>query len=138
VAGTDFNPNWGQSGFGTAAQVSIGGNNTRFYPNFNYQGIQIGSNQNLTGFQFLHLDYYTANAGTLNVFLICPPGSPGGQAPWEKPFSLTVPTAAGWNSIDIPLSHFTPIVALNNVFQFKFDGGNGSTSFYVDNILFRK
>lgn len=138
VAGTDFNPNWGQSGFGSATQTAIGGNNALFYPNFNYQGIQIGSNQNLTGYQFLHVDYYSANASTLNIFLICPPGSPGGQAPWEKPFSLTVPTAAGWNSIDIPLSHFTPIVALNNVFQFKFDGGNGSTSFYLDNILFRK
>jgi hypothetical protein len=138
VGGTDFNPNWGQSGFGTATEVSIGGNNARFYPNFNYQGIQIGSNQNLTGYQFLHVDYYSANASTLNIFLICPPGSPGGQSPWEKSFSLTVPTAAGWNSIDIPLSHFTPIVALNNVFQFKFDGGTGSQSFYLDNILFRK
>jgi hypothetical protein len=138
VSGTDFNPNWGQSGFATATQVTIGGNNTLYYPNFNYQGIQIGSNQNLTGYQFLHVDYYSANASTLNIYLICPPGSPGGQAPWEKSFSLTVPTAAGWNSIDIPLSHFTPIVALNNVFQFKFDGGTGSQAFYIDNILFRK
>jgi hypothetical protein len=138
VSGTDFNPNWGQSGFATATQVTIGGNNTLYYPNFNYQGIQIGSNQNLTGYQFLHVDYYSANASTLNIYLICPPGSPGGQAPWEKSFSLAVPTAAGWNSIDIPLSHFTPIVALNNVFQFKFDGGTGSQAFYIDNILFRK
>lgn len=136
VAGTDLFPNWGQST--QFAEVAIGGNNAIRYSNFNYQGIQIGSNQNLTGYQFLHVDYYSANAGNLNIFLICPPGSPGGQAPWEKSFGLTVPTAAGWNSIDIPLSHFTPIVALNNVFQFKFDGGNGSQTFYLDNILFRK
>jgi hypothetical protein len=136
VAATDLYPNWGQST--QFAEVAIGGNNAIRYSNFNYQGIQIGSNQNLTGYQSLHVDYYSANAGTLNIYLICPPGSPGGQAPWEKPFGLTVPTAAGWNSIDIPLSHFTPIVALNNVFQFKFDGGNGSQTFYLDNILFRK
>lgn len=138
VAGTDYNPNWGQSGFGSATQTTIGGNNTRVYPNFNYQGIQFGSNQNLTGYQFLHIDYYSANATTLNVFLICPPGSPGGQAPWEKPVALAVPTASGWNSIDIPLSSFTPQVALNNAFQLKFDGGNGSQTIYLDNILFRK
>lgn len=132
LAGSDFFPNWGQSTVVT--QVPVAGNNTLKYANFNYQGLQLASNQNLSSYQFLHLDYYSANAGTLNAFLICPPGSPGGTAPWEKAFSLPVPTA-GWNSIDIPLSHFTPQVALNNVFQFKFDGGGGS-EIYLDNIYF--
>ncbi len=132
VAGTDFNPNWGQATVVT--QVPIGGNNTLLYTGLNYQGIQIGSNQNVSGKTFLHLDYYSANSTALNIYLICPPGSPGGQAPWEKAYPLTVPTANGWNSVDIPLSYFTPIVALNNVFQFKFDG-NGTI--YLDNILFR-
>jgi hypothetical protein len=132
VAGTDFNPNWGQATVVT--QVPIAGNNTLLYTGLNYQGIQFGSNQNLTGKTFLHLDFYTANSTALNVYIICPPGSPGGQVPWEKAFTLTVPTVAGWNSIDIPLSHFTPQVALNNVFQMKFDG-NGTI--YLDNILFR-
>ena len=136
VAGTDYFPNWGQST--QFAEVAIGGNNAIRYSNFNYQGIQIGSNQNLTGYQFLHVDYYSANPGTLNVFIISPPGSPGGQAPFEKSVSVPVPTATGWNSIDIPLSSFTPQVALNDVFQFKFDGGTGTQTFYLDNILFRK
>lgn len=134
IAGTDFNPNWGQTTVVT--QTPIAGNNTLRYGNFNYQGMQLGSNQDVSSYGFLHLDYYSANAGTLNVFLICPPGSPGGQAPWEKAFTLPVPTN-GWNSVDIPLSHFTPIVALNNVFQLKFDGGGGSTIF-LDNIYFWK
>lgn len=134
IPGSDLNPNWGQSTVVT--QTPIAGNNTLYYRNFNYQGLQLGSNQNLSTFQFLHLDYYSANAGTLNVFLICPPGSPGGTAPWEKAFSLPVPTA-GWNSVDIPLSQFTPQVALNNVFQLKFDGGGGS-DIYLDNIYFWK
>jgi hypothetical protein len=50
------------------------------------------------------------------------------------PYTLAVPTASGWNSVDIPLSAFSP-VALNNVFQLKFEG-NGTI--YLDNILFRK
>lgn len=132
IPGSDFFPNWGQSTVVT--QVPIGGNNTLKYTNFNYQGLQLATNQNVSTYQYLHLDYYSANAGTLNAFLICPPGSAGGTAPWEKAFSLTVPTA-GWNSIDIPLSSFTPQVALNNVFQFKFDGGTGS-DIYLDNIYF--
>ena len=132
LPGSDFFPNWGQSTVVT--QTPISGNNTLRYSNFNYQGLQLAANQNLSSYQFLHLDYYSANAGTLNAFLISPPGSPGGTAPWEKAFSLPVPTA-GWNSVDIPLSHFTPQVALSSVFQFKFDGGTGSDIF-LDNIYF--
>jgi hypothetical protein len=132
VAGSDFNPNWGQATVVT--QPSIAGNTTLLYTGLNYQGLQFGSNQNVASKQFLHIDYYSGNSTALNVYLICPPNSPGGSAPWEKAYVLPVPTANGWNSVDIPLSHFTPQVALNNVFQLKFDG-NGTI--YLDNILFR-
>ena len=57
--------------------------------------------------------------------------SPG---PVETPFTLTVPTA-GWSSVDIPLSAFSP-VALNNIIQFKFDGGTGTSNIFLDNIYF--
>ncbi|MFN4285632.1 MAG: Ig-like domain-containing protein [Lacibacter sp.] len=124
VPGTDFFPNWGQTTVVT--QVPIAGNNTLRYTNFNYQGIQLGSNIDVSSYGFLHLDYYTTTASQLRVFLI----SPG---PVETPYSLTVPTA-GWNSVDIPLTAFAP-VALNNVFQFKFDLGNGD-EVYLDNIYF--
>ena len=123
VAGTDLNPNWGQAT--QTSQVSVAGNNTLFFSGLNYQGIQLGSNQNVSGMTHLHLDFWTANSTSLNVFLI----SPG---PAEKPFTLTVPTS-GWTSIDIPLTTFTPTVDLANVFQFKFEG-NGNI--YLDNILF--
>lgn len=122
VAGTDLNPNWGQATVVT--QVPIAGNNTLRYAGLNYQGIQLGSNQNLTAMTHLHLDFWTANSTALKVFLI----SPG---PVETPYELTVPTS-GWTSIDIPLSSFAP-VDLSNVFQFKFEG-NGDI--YLDNILF--
>ncbi|GAB4398222.1 MAG: hypothetical protein OHK0053_16430 [Microscillaceae bacterium] len=126
IAGTDFNPNWGQSGFTTATEIAIQGNNTRSYPNFNYQGIQLASAQDVSSYGFLHLDYYSANATTLNVFLISPPN--------ETPYALSVPTS-GWNSVDIPLSAFAG-VDLSQVLQFKFDGGNGGTNILLDNIYF--
>ncbi|MDX2302762.1 MAG: hypothetical protein NW226_08170 [Microscillaceae bacterium] len=128
VAGSDLNPNWGQSGFSTSGPTLIAGNNTLAYTNFNYQGLQLGSSQNVSSFGFLHLDYYSTNATSLNVFLI----SPG---PVETPFVLNVPTS-GWNSVDIPLSAFSP-VNLSDVIQFKFDGGTAS-DVYVDNIYFWK
>ncbi|MBP6430445.1 MAG: hypothetical protein KA319_01660 [Ferruginibacter sp.] len=127
VAGTDFNPNWGQST--AVTQTPIVGNNTLRYATFNYQGIQLGSNQNVSSYGFLHLDFYSANATQLKVYLI----SPG---PVETPFTLTVPTS-GWSSVDIPLSAFSP-VALNNIIQMKFDGGTGTSDIFLDNIYFWK
>lgn len=123
IAGSNLNPGWGQAT--QVSQVSIAGNNTLLYTGLNYQGIELGSSQNVSTMTHLHLDFWTANSTQLNVFII----SPG---PAEKLFSLTVPTS-GWTSIDIPLTAFSPTVNLANVFQFKFEG-NGNI--YLDNILF--
>jgi hypothetical protein len=125
IAGTDLNPNWGQAT--QVTQVPVAGNNTLVYTGLNYQGMQLGSNQNVSTMTHLHLDFWTANSTELRVFLI----SPG---PAEKPITLTVPTS-GWSSVNIPLTDFTPVVNLNSVFQFKFEG-NGKI--YLDNILFYK
>lgn len=122
IAGTNLNPNWGQATVVT--QVSIQGDNTLKYTGLNYQGIQLGSAQNVSALGFLHLDFWSANSISLKVYLI----SPG---PVETPFALTVPTS-GWSSVDIPLSAFAP-VNLSNVFQLKFDG-NGDI--FLDNIYF--
>ena len=122
IAGTNLNPNWGQSTI--VSQQQISGNNTLKYTGLNYQGIQLGSNQNVSSMGFLRLNYWTANSTSLKVYLI----SPG---PVETAYTLTVPTS-GWNTVDIPLSAFSP-VNLSNVIQLKFDG-NGDI--YLDNILF--
>lgn len=125
VPGTDFNPNWGQAT--VVSQIPIAANNTLKYAGLNYQGMQLGSSQNVSSYAFLHLDYYSTNSSSLNIYLI----SPG---PVEKPFILNVPTGggSGWKSVDIPLSAFAP-VNLSNVIQFKFDG-NGDI--FLDNIFF--
>ncbi len=126
IPGTNLNPGWGQS---TAfSLLTIQNDTTMKYGNLNYQGIELGSNQNLTaaGMQYLHLDFWNANSTNLGVFLI----SPG---PVETRVSLVPPGATEtWVSVDIPLSSFAP-VDLTNVFQFKFDG-NGTI--YLDNIFF--
>lgn len=124
IAGSNYNPNWGQSTVTT--QVAIAGNNTLKYAGLNYQGLELGSAQNVASKNFLHIDYYTANSSNLKIFLI----SPG---PIEKSYTLTVPSIGGWKSIDIPMSSFAP-VNLTNVIQIKFEG-NGDI--YLDNIYFR-
>lgn len=124
ISGVDYNPNWGQSTLVT--QETIEGNNTLVYSGLNYQGTDFAGNpQDVSGKTYLHLDYYTANSSSLNVYLI----SPG---PIETAYSLSVPSDAEWTSIDIPLSAFSP-VDLANIFQLKFDG-NGDV--YLDNIYF--
>jgi len=121
LEGTDY-PDWGQAT--VVSQVQIAGNNTLKFAGLNYQGIQLAANQNVTGMQYLHLDFWTVSSSLLNVVLI----SPG---PVEKGYSLTVPTS-GWVSVDIPLAQFAP-VNLANIFQLKFDG-NGDI--YLDNLYF--
>ena len=124
VAGTNLNPNWGQAT--TVSEINFNGNKILKYGGLNYQGTQLGSNQNVTSMNFLHVDYWSANSSNLNIFII----SPG---PVETAYALNVPTG-GWQSIDIPLSAFQP-VNLSNVFQFKFDG-NGDI--FIDNLYFKK
>ena len=120
----NLNPNWGQST--KVTEINIQNNKVLRYETLNYQGIEFGAAQNVSGMQFLHLDYWTANSTELKIFLI----SPG---PVETPFTLTVPTS-GWNSLDIPLTAFAP-VKLDDVFQIKVEG-NGTI--FLDNLLFRK
>lgn len=124
VADSDLNPNWGQ--VTAVTQVPIAGNNTLRYGNLNYQGLQLAASLDVSAKNFLHLDFYSANSNALNIYLIS-------TGPVEKLIPLTVPTTAGWNSIDIPLTSFAP-VNLSDVIQMKFDG-NGDI--YFDNILFR-
>lgn len=127
VPGTDFNPGWGQSTI--VSTVEIQGNQTLKYANFNYQGTQFASALDVTGMEKLHLDMWTADATTVNVFCI----SPG---PVETAFALPI-TPGQWVSYDIPLTAFTN-VNMADVFQLKFDGGDSSPTIYLDNIYFYK
>jgi hypothetical protein len=134
LAGTDFNPGWGQS---TAVSfVDIEGNSTMMYANFNYQGTVLATPQDLTGMDYLHVDMWTADATVVQVTPINNSGSPA-----EQLVSLTPVTPGQWKSYDIPLTSFTSSgMALDGVFQMKFDGqaGNTPSTIYLDNIYFYK
>lgn len=127
VPGTDWFPNWGQST--TVADVNIAGNATKKYEFLNYQGVQFANPIDASGMTRLHVDVWTPNCTAFEVFLINP-------GPVEQAF--TINPVAGWNTIDIPLSHYTNI-NLNNIIQFKLVGTPfGTSTVYLDNFYFYK
>lgn len=129
VEGSNFNPGWGQQTIYTA--FDLNGDAMLQYSNLNYQGIQIGTAQDVTSMETLHIDVWSATANNIKFF----PLPVGIAAENEKSFTLNL-LADQWNSFDIPLSYFTDQgLALDNIHQFKFDG---SGSFFVDNLYFYK
>ena len=124
VEGTDFNPDWGQST--VVSTEEIASNNVLKYEGLNYQGTAFASALDVSGKTKLHIDYFTGDSTTLNFFLIS-------DGPAEKAFALDVTNVGEWNSVDIDLSHYSDVVDLTGVIQFKVDG-NGTV--YFDNIYF--
>jgi endoglucanase Acf2 len=125
VAGTNFNPDWGQETKVTF--VEIDDNSTLKYETLNYQGTALDNAVDVTDMEWFHLDYWTDSATELKVSLI----SPG---PQETPFTIEV-TQDSWQSIDIPLTEYADIVDLAEVFQLKIEG---SGTVYLDNLYFAK
>ncbi len=132
LANTNFNPAWGQSTVVT--DEILVGNNTLKYSALNYQGTNLGSadgtDQDVSGYTHLHVDFWTPNATALNFFLVS-------RATGEQSYPLPI-TTLQWVSVDIPLSHFTGLgLSLTDIFQFKVDGGDGATTVvWFDNWYF--
>ena len=125
IAGTDFNPNWGQATV-VDQTVKIQGNSAIKYSNLNYQGIALAGSNDVSAMEYLHVDIWSKSSTTLNLFAIS-------TGPVEVSYAVTVPTT-GWLSLDIPLSAFGA-VNMADLIQFKFDG-NGE--FWMDNLFFYK
>ncbi|MCF8303396.1 MAG: Ig-like domain-containing protein [Bacteroidales bacterium] len=125
VAGTNFNPFWGQSTIVTV-DYEIAGNNTLMYENLNYQGTELVT-LDVSEYDYFHVDFWTANSTDLGFFLI----SPG---PQEKEYVFDIEPET-WVSVDIPMEYFTPEVNLSDIIQFKVEG-NGDIWF--DNWYFWK
>jgi uncharacterized lipoprotein YbaY len=131
ITGANYNPDWQQSGFGfanTAFEPSGSGNAVLAYSNFNYQGIEFNSVQDITSMEYLHIDIWTVGGVVPAISLI--------SSGTEIPHTITNGDGA-WQSIEIPVAGITG--DLTKASQLKFTGGNGSsTAIYVDNIYFYK
>ena len=122
VAGTSFFQQWGSGTEGS--NTLIAANNTQKYSNLSYVGTQFASAIDVSSMNNLHIDIWTPDCTSFQVFLI------GGG---ENGVTLT-PTLSGWNSFDIPMSSYSART-LTSIIQFKFVG---SGTVYLDNIYFWK
>ena len=133
VTGSDFYPNWGQTTQYT--EYDLNGDKMLQYSKLNYQGIQFGSEQDVSGMEFLHVDAWTADLAALEIF-------PISKATGEKSVTKDL-TKDQWTSIDIPISAYTDQgLSMADIHQFKFVGspwnGNGFGTVFLDNIYFYK
>ena len=86
---SNFNPNWGSTS-GNVTTETLNSDNVLKYPAFDYQGIEIGSEINISGMTTMHVDIWT-NGLSPNVYLI--------SATTGEKF-VNVPANAGaWSSV---------------------------------------
>lgn len=136
IDGTNYNPDWGQSGQGSSfAEFDLGGDKMLQYINLSYQGIALadGTSVDVSSMEFLHIDVWTADVTTLETSLINGVNGTSTEAPVSRDL-----TADSWTSIDIPISEYTSQgLTVDQIFQLKLVGTPwaGGTVF-VDNIYF--
>ncbi|MTH14306.1 PKD domain-containing protein [Flavobacterium sp. LC2016-01] len=133
VAGTNFNPNWGQAG--TFSEFDLNGDKILNYIKLNYQGIALadGVTIDVSKMEYLHMDVWTADLEKLAIF---PISKSNGERKVEKDLTLNQ-----WTSIDIPISAFTSQggFTVADIFQLKLDTAPvPGKSVYIDNIYFYK
>jgi hypothetical protein len=127
VAGTNLNPNWGQAT--AVSTIQVGTDNVLKYANLNYQGTQFGSDVTAVSMKYLHVDVWTPNETSLQIFCIS-------HSTGEKYVQLTPLNLNAWNSYDIPLTSFTSQgLSMSDLFQFKIVGAGGNIV-YFDNLYF--
>ncbi|MFK7832751.1 MAG: PKD domain-containing protein [Winogradskyella sp.] len=129
VDGTDFFPNWGQQTLYTA--FDLNGDAMIQYSNLNYQGINIGESVDASTMETLHIDIWTPDATSIDVFPL-----PNGIQPADERFVTLTLVPNEWNSFDISLEDFTSQgLSLDDILQFKFVG---SGTVFIDNLYFHR
>ena len=128
-AGIDF-PNWGDTT--VTSNFMIGTDNTVKMLTLNYKGITWTTPLNLSTFNNLHVDFWSADATSIDVFII------SGSTGTVKEQSVNVPlTANAWTSTDIPMSSYTT-PNKSDIFQIKLVGNPSGKTVYMDNFYFWK
>jgi len=122
--------------FGLATAVDLdptSGINKALKVDFNVSGYGQGfATKDITSSQYVHFDYYTADATTFGLYLIS--ADPTIEA------AYTIPTVVKnqWIGVNIPMSNFTSTNGFDTTkfYQFKFDTAAGLTpgTVYIDNL----
>ena len=120
--------------------LQIAGNDTKRYDALNYAGVEFLANNQLdvTSMTHFRVDFWSPNLSTFKVKLVDfgANGQYAGGDDSESELSYTLPTEA-WHTLEIPLSSFTSLAALNHLSQLVFSGTpSGAGTVYIDNVLF--
>lgn len=116
---------WGQST--QNKEMEVDGKKVMKLTFFNYIGWELNPRLNLTDCNKMHVDYFAATDGKFGFT----PISPGKEKAW-----IASEVKVGeWNSYDVPLE-FWDNVDYADVFQIKFDQGNGDQTGYIANVYF--
>jgi hypothetical protein len=122
--------------------LTIEGNPTKRYFNLDFAGIETVENQlDLSEMLFLHMDVWSPNFTMFGIKLVDfgPDGAYGGGDDSEHQIDFFDLPTHEWVSLDIPLSDFTGLNALNNMAQYILVGQpTGSADIYFDNFYFYK
>jgi hypothetical protein len=121
LEGVNFNPGWGQ-----ATVVVVGADGVLTYSGLNYQGTEYAA-QDVTGNNYLNVDFYTEDSTALNMFVI---KAGGGEVGYSLTDSIVLNQ---WVNVQVPLSHFDGTVDLTAVDQFKVVGDG---TVYLTNLYF--
>lgn len=131
VPGTDFNPDWGQSGQGSSyAMFNLNGDDMLQYINLSYQGVQFGQTVDVSQMEFLHIDVWTNDVSQIKIF-------PISISTGEQQVTQDL-VADQWNSFNIPISAFTDQgLSMADIHQFKFEGEPWAAgTVFIDNVYF--
>jgi len=124
-AGIDF-PDWGDST--TVSNFAIGAENILKLATLNYQGITWTTALDLSTYTKLHVDFWSEDATSVDVYLI----SPGAEQAVNIPL-----TSKTWVSSDIDMSKYT-VPLKTNIYQIKLVGNPSGKTVYMDNFYFWK
>ncbi|MFY0655101.1 MAG: carbohydrate binding domain-containing protein, partial [Cyclobacteriaceae bacterium] len=127
VANTNFDPYWSQPVDPIMTDVDLGGDAVKKWTPLSYQGIVLGTAQDVSGMTTLHLDVWSPDITSLDFALIG-----GGET-----LVTNVITTGEWNSLDIALTSFAA-VNLTQVAEMKMVDNNGGGTIFLDNIYFYK
>lgn len=114
---------WGQSTVATQVEDQA----IYHITNFNYLGWEFAKHIDVSNCNMMHVDFYPVTDGNFGFTPISP-----GQ---EAPYIASSVVKDQWNSYDVPLSHWGN-VNFKDLFQIKFDQGNGAQEGYIANVYF--
>jgi hypothetical protein len=120
--------------------LQIAGNDTKRYDALNYAGVEFLANNQLdvTSMTHFRVDFWSPNLSTFKVKLVDfgANGQYAGGDDSESELSYALPIEA-WHTLEIPLSSFTSLAALDHLSQLVFSGTpSGTGTVYIDNVLF--